>query len=148
MNRKRARVAVIVAFASLTMASVASAECIVASVNVAEAFRDSTLVFAGTVVRGNEDTLTFEPDRIWKGRPSKRATVWLLGRPHVDSYVFRIGERYLVFAHVVTADERTSNGIDDPAAEVFGIYRPCGSPIFPLTLLPELNKIARSHKPR
>ena len=105
-------------------------------------------MFAGTVVRGNEDTLTLEPDRVWKGQPSKRTTVWLLGPPSVDSYFFRAGERYPVFAHVVSADERTDNGIDDPAAQVFGIYRPCGSPGFPLTLLPELNKIARSHKPR
>jgi hypothetical protein len=144
---------VVMAFASLSTASATVSECISLPVDARKLLHHSALVFAGTLVEGGaavergQYELTFQPDRVWKGNPSNRATVYVLGTPFVGSYVFRPGQRYLVAARLLQEDERTLNGIFDPAATVFGIDRPCGSPL-PLSLLPELDKVARPRTPR
>ena len=138
---------VVMAFATLSRASATVSECMSVPVDVRKLLHDSTLVFAGTLVEGSRYRLTFQPDRVWKGKPSNRATVYVLEGLGIDSPLFRVGERYLVAARAPDEDERRSNSIDDPADEVFVIDRPCGSAL-PLTLLPELDKLARPRTPR
>jgi len=138
---------VVMAFATLSSASAAMSECISVAVDARTLLHDSALVFAGTLIEGNRYSLTFQPDRIWKGELSNRSTVYVLEGLGIDSPIFRPGERYLVAARTPDEDERRSNSIDDPADEVFVIDRPCGSTL-PLTLLPELDKLARPRTPR
>ena len=123
----------------------ARAECLSAAFDASQLLRDSALLFAGTLVDGDDYTLTFIPDRVWKGTPSARATVYLIGHPFVDSYRFRPGQRYLVSARVLQKEERWAINIDDGAPTAFGIERPCGAPL-PLSLVPALDKkLAHPH---
>lgn len=138
---------VVMAFASLSTASAASPECVVATFDASQLLQDSALVFAGTLVEGDQYTLTFTPDRVWKGEPSRRTTLYVFGHPFVGSHSFRLGERYLVAARVMQGDERRFINIDDRAPTAFAIERPCGSPM-PLSLVPALDKLARPRRPR
>ena len=149
MNWKRScTCSVVMAFALLSTASPASPECMQATFDASQLLQDSALVFAGTLVEGDHYTLIFKPDRVWKGKPSDRATVYLVGHPSIDiSYRFQPGQRYLVAARVLLKEERWDINIDDRAPTAFGIARPCGSPM-PLSLVPELDKLARPLKPR
>lgn len=137
---------VLMAVASLSTASAANAECLAPSFDASQLLRDSALLFAGTLIEGDDYTLIFKPDRIWKGQPSRRATVYVVGLKSLDSIHFRPGERYLIAAHVLQKEERWSINIDDRAPTVFGIEGQC-SPI-PLSLAPALDKLARPRKPR
>jgi hypothetical protein len=138
---------VVMALVSLSSVPSTGAECGVVPDDAPTLFRNSALVFTGTLVEGDQYTLTFQPDRVWKGKPAAPATVYLLENATLDSYAFRVGERYLVAARVLRADERTSNSIYDPTPEVFGMDRRCGSPL-PMTLLPQLDKLARPRSMR
>jgi hypothetical protein len=135
------------AFATLSRASATVSECIAVPVDARTLLHDSALVFAGALVVGSRYRLTFQPDRVWKGTPSNRATVYVLEGLGIDSPLFRPGERHLVAARTPDEDERRSNSIDGPADEVFVIDRPCGSTL-PLTLLPELDNLTRPRTPR
>jgi hypothetical protein len=68
-------------------------------------------------------------------------------RPFIGLYVFKQGEKYLIFTNVLAASDRRLAGVsrDEPVA--FGIPLSCGSPRWPLKLTAELDKIARSRKP-
>lgn len=136
------------AFAPLSMAPAARSECMASrTFDATQLLQDSALVFAGTLVEGDNHTLVFKPDRVWKGEPSKRATVYVVGSPFIGSYRFQPGQRYLVAAHVLQKEERWSINLSDQAPTAFGINRPCGSPM-PLSLVPALDKLARPRKPR
>ncbi len=78
---------------------------------VARSFRDSTLVFSGTVTERNGEHLKFEVKRIWKGK--NQTEVFFTSGNYLDSsklgnnqdyfvddcaYSFRVGETYLVYA--------------------------------------------------
>jgi hypothetical protein len=117
----------------------ASAECVTLTVDVRRSFREAAVVFAGTIVHANNENLTFRPDRVWKGRPSNPVTIHVIGRPNLDGYRFRTGERHLVFADVVGPDDDP----DDLPAGVLAMTRGCGAPPWPLTLTSELDRIAR-----
>src|SRR5690349_11111434 len=107
MNWKRscACACVVLAFASLSTASATGPECVAATPDASQLLRDSALVFAGTLVEGDDYTLIFKPDRVWKGEPSNRATVYVVGLLTLDSYRFRPGQRYLVAAHALQKEE-------------------------------------------
>ena len=127
--------------------SVARSECVTVPVDVRRAFQHADAVFSGTLVQiERDDTLTFRADRIWKGPSSHEIVVFQLGRPFVGSFVFRRGTRYLIFANLVGQEDRKLGGIPDGPA--FGIPQSCGSEPWPLDLVPQLDKIARSQKPR
>ena len=149
MNWKRScACGVVMAFASLFMAPAASPECLASGTfDATQLLQDSALVFAGTLLEGDDYTLIFKPDRVWKGTPSNRATVYVVGLKTLDSYRFQPGQRYLVAAHVLQKEERWSINLDDRIPTVFGVERPCGSPL-PLSLVPTLDKLARPRKPR
>ena len=117
----------------------ARADCVSVQVDVPRAFRQAAVVFAGTIVAGDAERLTFRADRVWKGRLDAQVTIHLRGRPNAESYRFRPGERHLVFAQVVGADDDP----DDLPAGVLAMPRGCASPPWPLTLEPELDKLAR-----
>jgi hypothetical protein len=138
---------VVMGFASLSTATATMSECISVQVDARTLLHDSALVFTATLLEGTRYRLTFQPDRVWKGKPSNRATIYVLEGLGIDSPVFRPGEPYLIAARRPDEDERRSNMIDDPADEVFVIDRPCGSTL-PLTLVPELDKLARPRTPR
>lgn len=129
---------------SLAAAPRAGADCVSLTTDVPRSFREASLVFAGTVVAGTDDRLTFRPDRVWKGRPSEHVTVYLRGRPNLESYRFRTGERLLVFASVVAADDDP----DDLPEGAIAMPRGCASPPWPLTLSPQLDEIAQPRSVR
>jgi hypothetical protein len=133
---------VVMAFASLFPAPATASECVSVHIDASQLLHDSALVFAGTLVEGDQYTLTFKPDRVWKGQPSERATVYVVGYPFVGAFSFQPGRRYLIAARVLQQEERQSINIDDRAPVAFGFQRPCGSPL-PLSLLPELDRLAR-----
>ena len=124
-------------------------DCATLAVDVAGAFRDADMVFTGTLVKAdNQDILTFRAGRIWKGPAGRDIVVYELEPPYVESFVFHEGARYLVFAKVLSAGDRRLAGLrpDDPLP--FVMPRSCGSVPWPLALSAELDKIARSRKPR
>ena len=126
----------------------AASECIGYPTDVSGPFKRSDLVFAGTLVRDEyQDRLTFRADRIWKGSSKQPNIVVYVPRGgFVGAYAFRVGNRYLLFAHVLSKDERDAIAVSPEEKIAFGIPRPCGSPP-PLTLTRELDKIARGRKP-
>jgi len=107
------------------------------------------LVFAGTLVKNEADVrLTFQADRIWKGSPpSRQIVVYELGMPSVDSVGLPQGQRYVIFAKVLSPEDRDKNGISaDETA--FGMGRPCGrAPIATPTVIAQLDKVAKPRKP-
>jgi len=132
----------------LAAPSFAASECIGYPTDVSEPFKGSDLIFTGTLVRDEyQDRLTFRADRIWKGSPKQSNIVVYV--PHgafFGAYAFRVGDRYLLFAHVLSKDERDAIAVPPEEKIAFGIPRPCGSPP-PLTLTRQLDKIARGRKP-
>jgi hypothetical protein len=136
--------------AVVSMSSLARAECIAVRFDVPASLRASDLVFAGTLVKTENqgDRLTFRVDRIWKGRSIRQdVVVYVLGRPWVESYLFSEKDEYLIFAHMLSAEERRSEYVNPDEPTAFGIARSCGSPP-PLTLSTELDKMAQSRRPR
>ena len=91
----------------LAAPSFAASECIGYPTDVSEPFKGSDLIFTGTLVRDEyQDRLTFRADRIWKGSPKQSNIVVYV--PHgafFGAYAFRVGDRYLLFAHVLSKDE-------------------------------------------
>jgi hypothetical protein len=132
----------------LAAPSFAGTECIGYSTDPSIPFKQSDLVFAGTLVKDEyQDRLTFRADRIWKGSPKQSNIVVYVPRGgFVGAYAFRVGNRYLLFAHVLSKDERDAIAAPPEEKIAFGIPRPCGSPP-PLTLTRQLDKIARGRKP-
>jgi hypothetical protein len=125
-------------------------ECITVTPDVPKWFKTSEMVFTGTLVTIEAESLTFRADRIWKGKPSQpEILVYVVNSPYIGSYGFRKGERYLIFAHALSADERIMVLLPphEKGAGVVGIYRPCGTTPWPLSLTTELDKIARGRKP-
>ena len=127
-----------------------ASECITITPDVPEWFKTSEIVFTGTLVTIEADSFTFRADRIWKGKPSQpEIVVYVVKPPYIGSYVFRKGERYLIFAHTLSAEERIMVLLPphEKGTGVVGIDRPCGTTPWPLSLTRELDKIARGRKP-
>ena len=139
---------VLIAVASVaTPSAAASSDCVsLPSYDARQLLRESALVFAGTLIEADQYILTFQVDRVWKGRATRRVTVYVLGPPFIGSYAFRPRARYLVLARELNQEDRMLNGIYDPAAKVFGFDRPCGA-TWPLSLQAEFDKIARPRTP-
>jgi hypothetical protein len=57
---------------------------------------------------------------------------------------FTKGQRYVIFARLLQPAERIF--IADHS-DAFGIYRPCGTPVWTLSVIPELDRITRGRKP-
>jgi hypothetical protein len=55
--------------------------------------------------------LTFRADRIWKGPVSRDIVVYQLGVGFVGHHVLRQGEKYLMFANVLPANDRRLAGV-------------------------------------
>ena len=120
------------------------ASCIRIDVNVPEALQGADLVLLGTVLKSEPDSLVLAPERVWKGRPGKRpVTIDLAGRGYVGEYRFLEGKRYLIFARVVP-DSQTFSG---SGAMRYETPRGCGDPQYPLSLVPQLERIAKGHRP-
>jgi hypothetical protein len=120
------------------------------NVDVPQVFRHADLVFSGTLRKAEYgEKLTFEADRIWKGVVKRQVVVYdePLHR-YAGRYVYVVGERYLLFASLLTPDGRTMSNVPSNEDQAFGIPPSCGAPPRPLTLVPELDKIARGRKPR
>jgi hypothetical protein len=136
--------------ASSMMSSSASSECVGITADVPKLLRESDLVFTGRLIKTElEQRLTFRSDRIWKGRPaSPDIVVYELGVGFIGQYVFQQGEKYLIFASILAANDRRLAGVSPDEPIAFGIPPSCGSPQWPLKLAAELDKIARPRKPR
>ena len=123
-------------------------ECISFPTDASEPLKHSDVVFAGTLIKDEyQDRLTFRADRIWKGSLEKSdIVVYVPQRGFVGAYRFLVGDRYLLFAHILSKDERDAMAVPPNEKIAFGIFRPCGSPP-PLALTRQLDKIARGRKP-
>ena len=79
---------VVMAFVFLFPAPATASECVSVHVDASQLLHDSAPVFAGTLVEGDQYTLSFKPDRVWKGQPSERTTVYVVGYPFVAPSLF------------------------------------------------------------
>jgi hypothetical protein len=134
----------------LAAPSFAASECITPTPDVPKWFKAAEMVFTGTLVTIEAESVTFRADRIWKGKPRQtEILVYVVQPPYIGSYVFRKGERYLIFAHALSAEERIMVLLPphEKGVGVVGIDRPCGTTPWPLSLTSELDKIARGRKP-
>ena len=144
-------VGVIILIATSMVSSSAGTECLIMIHDVPQLLRESDLVFTGILIKSErgQERLTFRADRIWKGQPAGRdIVVYQQGVPFIGVYVFQQGEKYLIFTSVQTANDRRLAGVSPDERIAFGIPLSCGSPLWPLKLTAELDKIARSRKPR
>jgi hypothetical protein len=143
-------VGVIILIATSSMISSSATECVGITADVPKLLRESDLVFTGILIKNeHQERLTFRADRIWKGRPASRdIVVYQLGVGFIGQYIFQQGEKYLMFANVLPANDRRLAGVSPDELIAFGIPSSCGSPRWPLKLTAELDKIARSQKPR
>jgi hypothetical protein len=135
-----------------TAASIASADCVIVSFDVRDAFRNSDVVFSGIVTNVDDinDRLSFRVDRVWNGPVGRDIWIYQLDIPFIGSYVFRPRPdiRYIIFARKLSADDRKFlNKIDEPIA--FGIQRTCGDgPRFSSEYARQLDKLSRGRRPR
>jgi hypothetical protein len=140
----------IIVFALFSVPDVAGADCVVVPVDVPKLLHDSDLVFTGTAVESKwVEQVKFRADRIWKGPRRRDIVVYYLDfRLYVGSYHFQEGDRYLVFARLMSPDERRAAGAPPDEPRAFGMPRSCGGPPWPLNLTTELDKIARARSPQ
>src|SRR5215470_4954214 len=101
-------------------------QCIGLSVDwVPEVFRSSAVVFTGTLLENQGgERMTFRAERIWKGKPeSSKIVIDVLGERNTESYEFREGQTYLIFARVLSSADVIARKTVPPN---WGISRPCG----------------------
>lgn len=129
----------------LVFRSEASAECIRVTPNLPQVFQGADVVFRGTLrnVEGTDaQALTFAVDNVWKGQVTRQFTVYQF--PFVESYSFKPGIAYVMFAYLRKPDEglKGIHRYDDPIFEI----HTCGGPPWQPNLT-ELNKLARPRRP-
>jgi hypothetical protein len=122
--------------------------CIEISVDVPKSLRETDLVFTGLLLKNQTDVrLTFRGEKMWKG-PSKgrEIVVYELGLPDAETYRFKEGERYLIFASVLSPEQREFNAVVPEETDAYGFSRGCGGAPWPIALAKELDKLAKPHK--
>lgn len=85
-------------------------------------------VFSGTVLKISANTasawggqiITVDVDRVWKGAPTKQFVIYSFTRTP-ERFEFTIGEKYVVLAHIQTAEERTEFGLIASQPPTFGV---------------------------
>lgn len=124
--------------------------CIAVGVDVPKSLRETDLVFAGLLLKNEADIrLTFQREKIWKGPSNGReVVVYELGLPDANSYQFKEGEKYLIFANALSPEERELHGVVPEEAVAYGFRRGCDGAPWPLMLSRELDKLAKLRKPR
>src|SRR5262245_27322127 len=133
-------------FLSLASPANLSADCVTVTPNLPRFFQDADVVFRGTLlsVEGRSfQALTFSVDSVWKGQVTRRFTVYQF--PLIESYAFKSGTAYVLFATLLTPEERKLKGIhhdDEPIFEV----QTCGGPPWQPNLS-ELNRLVRPRRP-
>jgi len=134
----------------LSISSTASAECVKVELDLPEAFRVADVVFSGVVTRVDDvnDRLGFRVERVWKGPVLPEIWIHQLGRPFVESYVFRPGIdiKYIIFGRRLSVEERPV-GIDPDERMVFSISRFCGDGPLWLATAHQLDQITKGKKP-
>jgi hypothetical protein len=115
--------------ASLSRVVVAG-ECINAAVTTRQVFEQSSLVFQGKVIEiedphapGLTQVLTFAVDKVWKGAVTERQVI-----DHaisVESRVFSVGDRLVVFAHELSRESRLRVGLQQAGPPAFGYSFDC-----------------------
>jgi hypothetical protein len=109
---------------------IAVAECVVLRANVPA--QSAALVFSGTAtdITANDASewpsaiITFDVDKVWKGRVTKRFVVYSFTRT-AERFTFKIGQAYLVFAHEQTEAERHDLNLGITERQVFVVGQ-CG----------------------
>jgi hypothetical protein len=130
--------------------SVARADCVRIDTNLPLAFQSTDLIFSGRLSKveattGNPEALTFSVNLVWKGPVVSPIVVY---HPlHTESYRFQSGIEYVIFAHLLTPDERLLSGVHVNAGAAFGIQT-CGGLPWPASTAQRLDKIVRPKKPR
>ena len=128
----------------------AGTSCVQVTVDVPKSLRETDLVFAGILLKNEANIrLTFQGEKVWKG-PSKgrHIVVYALGLPTLGSHYFKEGERYLMFAKVLSLEERKSHDVGPDESVAYGVPRGCGGPPWPLALSRELDRLAKPRKPQ
>jgi hypothetical protein len=135
----------------LAFRSDASAECIRVTPDLPKFFQDADLVFRGTLLgaelrpKGSSmQALTFSVDNVWKGEVTRQFTVYQF--LFVESYAFERGAAYVLFAHLLTPEERQRRRIPADADQIFEVET-CGGPPWQPGFT-ELNNLARPRRPR
>jgi hypothetical protein len=126
----------------------ARATCIEISVDVPKSLRETDLVFSGLLLKNQADVrLTFQGEKIWKG-PSKgrEIVVYELGLPDAETYRFKEGENYLIFASVLSPEQREFSGVVPEETVAYGFRRGCGGAPWPLTLSKQLDKLVKPQR--
>ena len=106
----------------------AGAECI--GLPPALVAKSAAVVFSGTVTKVDRvdasewsrqfaQFVTFDVDRVWKGRVRRQFDVYSFTRTP-EPYPLRVGTRYLVFAHTPTEQERVDLNLGAGEAFVIG----------------------------
>jgi hypothetical protein len=110
---------------------------------LSDAFQYSDAVFRGTVLRVEGGALTFTVDKVWKGPVTRQFTVYQ--SVFVESYTFKPGNVHVLFAHLLTPEERKLRLFHHDDGPIFEIHT-CGGP--PWQPNPsELDRLARPWRP-
>jgi hypothetical protein len=139
--------------AVLIVPHVAVADCVALRANLPA--RTAALVFSGTTtdVATNDTSewpsaiVTFDVDRVWKGRVTKQFAVYSFTRT-VEPFIFKVGEKYLIFAHVLTDTERRDLNLPSTRQKIFVVGQ-CGDGTREMTWVTpqEIVELGRANRP-
>jgi hypothetical protein len=109
---------------------VVAGECINATVSTRQVFEQSSLIFQGKVIEiedphapGLTQVLTFDVDKVWKGAVTERQVIY--HAVSVESRVFSVGDRLVVFAHELSRESRLRVGLQQAGPPAFGYSFDC-----------------------
>lgn len=103
----------------------AAGECINTTITTRQALQQASLVFRGKVIKLEDPhapalthVLTFDVDQVWKGPVTRRQ---IIHRPvSVESRIFTLGQRMVVFAHELSGENRQRVGLNPVGPPAFG----------------------------
>jgi hypothetical protein len=127
---------------------VVAGECINTTVTTRQAFEQSSLIFQGKVVEiedphapGLTQVLTFDVDKVWKGAVTEQQVIY--HAVSVESRIFSVGDRLVVFAHELSRESRLRVGLQQAGPPAFGHSFDCVTDMT-VDLGPELPRMPSS----
>jgi len=118
------------------------------------AVRYADAVFSGTVTNRESNAaydpvVTFDVDRVWKGRVTKRFTIRNFDDVTAEGFQFDVGTKYLVFAHKPKEEDRHILRLSPSEQDTLGVGQ-CGSGTRRLSdvTASELKKLGSGRTPR
>jgi hypothetical protein len=138
------KVCIFVGLLVVAMPRVAVAECVLLRPSVVA--QSAAVVFSGTPM-SERGRILFEVDSVWKGPVTKQFIVYVFTRS-VEQFEFKVGQKYLVFAHTETEEERRDLNLDITERQVF-VVGSCGDGTREMALLTreEIAELGRASAP-